>query len=118
MDIKYNKKELRNSVSKEDVERNLKNVEEGKPLDLPLSALDGQLKVKSKAYIPWKFNLGRERLNARECFKHYVKGRRKDSTVHDKVEWCLWFLYYYQKHFNNGGKNEEQTNKEKFNVSK
>ncbi len=87
------KKGIKLDATKEDVERNLELLKKGKPLDIPLTVLDGKLKTKSY------FTEGNYKDNPTRCksyftFYHIRKNKKK---LKDKVEWCLWFLYYYIK---------------------
>jgi len=56
-------------ITKEDIERNIKNIDNGEPLDLPLMMLDGVFKSK---YI--KSHKTKEEM---ECIKRYQKRYQK-----------------------------------------
>lgn len=89
-----------NEITEEDVARNIELVKKGKCLDLPLILLKRPIKKKGYfkgAYkIGYMRRLGKERYLAMKCVSEYY--RIKKHKLKGKIEWCLWFLYYYNQH--------------------
>ena len=79
-------------ITKEDIERNLILVKEGKSLDLPLSILHTNFKKK----YSFKGKEGTIKYSSYNDFWKHKEGEYK-YTLKDKAKWCLWWLYFYMK---------------------
>ena len=85
------KKGIKLVATEEDIKRNLELLKKGNSLDIPLTVLDGRLK--SNSYFTEATWQTKTQRNA--CSAFYITKRKK--RLEYKVEWCLWFLYYYIK---------------------
>lgn len=99
-------------ITKEDINRNIKLVETGQPLDIPLSVLNEEFKKiyynrennkryriteRGKYFIQkWK-EKNRERTNANQ---KYLKLKDKPINLRHEVINALWLLYFVKR----GGK--------------
>jgi len=90
-------------VTKEDIERNLNNLKEDKPLDIPLAILNGHFK---KIYFNNKFNpvkikcgycgkiFLKKKRNIKFCSKECVKAKTK---AYQKLDKYKAYMKAYQK---------------------
>ena len=95
-------------ITKEDIDRNIKKVQNGEALDIPLILLNGKFKQKYNLKEYLKTEKGREanrrRVNRwnkrnpvkRQAFMTYQTYKRLNKTPYI-VQKALWILYYYNK---------------------
>lgn len=83
-------------MNDKDVERNLRRVYAGKPLDLPLRLFSYRMRCKFRAFGK-KYMIDKGiKTNAQRSFYNISKGNY-GIGMEEKVQWCLWFLFYYNK---------------------
>ena len=86
---------MNSEISKEDIERNFKLAEEGKPLDMPLSQLDGVLKKKFIYQKTDKYKAYQKAYRKTDKYKAYKKAYRKTDKW--KAYMKAYNKTYYQK---------------------
>jgi len=102
----WNIEKAKKNITKEDVERNIKKLEGGEQLDLPLHFFPGNFKqiirgrhhtFKEVEYDKEYRKKNRIKISTQKLFAIYEQGKTIKNTMDEKVESCLWFLYYYTK---------------------
>ena len=80
------------------MKRNVELVKQGKALDIPLRLFPRKLKQRISRYSYDMIYLKENRIkkNANNAF-WYWNHSRYGKSIEEKLEWCLWFIFYYNK---------------------
>ena len=89
-------------ITKDDIERNLKKIQNGEALDIPLILLNGKFKDKYLYMETYKQQLERNKKwrhkhNARVNAYHLCRYYKSKGKLNNLIEKSLWVLYYYNK---------------------